>query len=100
MLELLLWLMLFGAIFFAWRVRVATQEMNAAGELVKQALASKFIVMTVEETNEGVFAYRFKSGDFLAHGSTFEVMKENFKSRFPEKTGLIISKDGQDFKEV
>lgn len=98
-METLLWIFLIGVIFFAWRVRVAVNEIAQTNEMVKQALISKFIVLSLETNEQGVFAYRFKSGEFLAHGIDFEKMRENFKARFPDKTGLIISADG-DHKEI
>lgn len=98
-MDTLLWILLISAIFFIWRVKVAVNEIAQTNEMVKQALVSKFIVISLESNEQGVFAYRFKSGEFLAHGIDFEKMKENFKARFPDKTGLIVSADG-DHKEI
>lgn len=98
-METLFWIFLIGVIFFAWRVRVAVKEITRANEIVKQVLVSKYIVMSLDSNDQGVFAYRFKSGEFLAHGIDFEKMRENFKARFPDKTGLIVSADG-NHKEI
>jgi hypothetical protein len=99
MTEFVLWVLVGFAIFVAWRVTQATNEMTVSRELINQVMAQKFIVMRLEENEYGVFAYRFKTGEFLAQGQNFDEMAENFKTRFPDKTGLIAHPEGYE-KEI
>lgn len=76
--------------FLVWRVMSAYREMQQTREEIHAEVIRMFIVMTVEHNQDGVFAYNAKSGEFLAHGQTFKEMTENFKSRFPNKKGLVV----------
>ena len=87
MVELLIWALL---LFLIWRVMSAYQEMQRSREEIHEEVKRLLVIMTVEQNQDGVFAYSAKSGEFLAHGQTFKQMVENFKFRCPGKRGLII----------
>jgi len=83
------WIIAGLALFIAWRILAGLRAMDQSQqELIKKALADKFMVITIEENEDGFFAYHIR-GEFLAHGITYEKMTENFRARFPGKTGLI-----------
>jgi len=99
MTELLIGFMIGFFVFVAWRVIQASNEMALSRDIINRALVQKYIVVRLEENEDGVFAYRFKDMEFLAQGRTFDEMAKNFKQRFPDKTGLVAYPPGLD-KEI
>lgn len=77
-----------GHVFWSWLERKTYEEYIKG--TVEQVVEKNFILMRIEHDDEhGYFAYRAESEEFLAHGSTFDQLQQNFASRFPNKTGLI-----------
>lgn len=99
MMDLMLWFLLALFVFVTWRVTQAAKEMAASEKTIMQALVNKVVIIRLEQNDLGVFAYGLRDGEFLAHGLTYEDMVQNFKLRFPNKTGIIVGKPGEE-KEI
>ncbi len=93
MVELLYWAV---TLFLIWRIMSAYQEMQRSQEEIHEEVKRLLVIMTVEQNQDGVFAYSVKNGEFLAHGETFKQMVENFKFRFPGKRGVILGNNSME----
>lgn len=82
--------------YFVFRLLVAIAALiwlkNNKEELqqeIEKTVKENVIMMRLETNEDGVFAYRLNSGEFLAHGITYDMMIENLLARFPGKTALV-----------
>ena len=52
---------------------------------------NKFIWVTIERNETGVFGYDIKNGSFIAWGQTLDEFREKFVQKFPDQPGLIVT---------
>lgn len=89
---------LVGILAMAVVVRIATWHAERKlGQLVeelhKSIEASRIYLKIERHTDGSIIAYDKNTNEFIAQGKTFEDLAEAFKSRFPDKTGVIDKDD-------
>lgn len=89
---------LIGIVTMALAVRVvawaAERKLQGMIQNLQDQIEASRIYLKIEKHSDGsLIAYNKHTDEFIAQGKTFEDLAEAFKSRFPDKTGVVDKDD-------
>ena len=103
--EIVNFLINFAVVYFLVRIAFALLAWRLEKQIVhvEQSVESQYIILDLEQADDQYFCYDTRTKDFVCQGRDMSEIIRNFKSRYPDKRGVIYNATTNvvtDLKEV
>jgi len=107
--EIVNFLINFAVVYFLVRVAFTLLAWRLEKQIVhvESSVESQYIILDLEQDNGQYFCYNTRTKDFVCQGQDMAEIVRNFRSRYPDKRGVIYNAEtdavtalDKDLKEV
>ena len=103
--EIVNFLINFAVVYFLVRIAFALLAWRLEKQIVhvEQSVESQYMILDLEQADDQYFCYDTRTKDFVCQGRDMGEIVRNFKSRYPDKRGVIYNATTNvvtDLKEV